>query len=505
MRQFTRREILASAGLGAVAALAPAARAARRPNVVFILADDLGWRDTSLYGSTFCETPNIDALARRGMMFTQAYAAAPICSPTRASILTGLYPARLGITVPVCHLPQVRLEETVAPKGRPDRKALECVSATRLKREYFTLAEALKEAGYATAHFGKWHLGAEPYDPLHQGFDVDIPHTSAPGPVGGYLGPFKVWPGHGEPGEHLEERMSAEASRFIREHKDRPFYLNYWCFSVHSPWNAKQALIEKYRAKADPKSGQRNPVYGAMVESMDQAVGRLMRTLDDEGVANNTIVVFFSDNGGVFWTPGDIPGFMHPEYNNLPVTSNAPLRDGKATVYEGGTREPCLVVWPGKVKAGSRSEQIVSSVDFYPTLLEATGVKPSQKPRLDGISFLPALEGKRAPRDVVFCHFPHYSGPGARPSSYVRKSDWKLIRFYFDSDEQTDRFELYNLRDDLSETKNLVAEHPDKVRELSMLLDGFLRDTGAVLPKKNPDYRPNARRGAAVFNADDLA
>ena len=242
-----------------------------------------------------------------------------------------------------------------------------------------------------------------------------------------------------------------------------------------------------------------------MVESMDQAVGRLMRTLDETGAADNTIVVFFSDNGGVFWTPGDIPGFMHPEYNNLPITSNAPLRDGKATLYEGGTREPCVVVWPGKVKAGSQSEQIVSSVDFYPTLLEATGVKPSEKPRLDGVSFLPALAGKRAPRDTVFCHFPHYSGPGAKPASYVRKDDWKLIRFYFDSDNQTDRWELYNLRDDVSETKDLAGERPEKVRELNALLDGFLRDTGAVLPKRNPDYRPNAKRGAAEFNPDDLA
>jgi arylsulfatase A-like enzyme len=274
---------------------------------------------------------------------------------------------------------------------------------------------------------------------------------------------------------------------------------------VHSPWQAKKDLIEKYRARKDPQGGTRNPVYGAMVESMDQALGRLMRTLDETGVADNTIVVFFSDNGGVFWAPGEGPGFMNPGYGDIPITSNAPLRDGKATLYEGGTREPCVVVWPGKVKPGTRNEQLVSSVDFHPTLLEAAGVKLRERPRFDGMSFLPAWRGEKAPRDTVFCHFPHYSGPGAKPASYVRKNDWKLIRFYFDSDDQTDRFELYNLREDLGETRNLAGERPAQVKELSALLDAFLHDTKAVLPKKNPDYRPKARKTAAEFNQDELA
>lgn len=211
----------------------------RKPNVIFILADDLGWWDTSLYGSKFHETPHIDRLAQRGVMFTQAYAANPLCSPTRASILTGLYPGRIGITMPACHLPpEERLEATLQRNAPPTQKALQQVSATRLKHEYFTLAEALKEAGDATGHFGKWHLGHEPYDPLHQGFDVDVPHTPGPGPAGSYLAPWRFPPQLnfvGQPGEHIEDRMAQEAIKFIRANKDRPFYLNYWAFSVHSP------------------------------------------------------------------------------------------------------------------------------------------------------------------------------------------------------------------------------------------------------------------------------
>ena len=307
--------------------------APRKPNIVFILADDLGWRDTSLYGSKFYETPNIDRLAERGMRFSQAYAAAPICSPTRGSIQTGLYPARLGIIQPSCHVPQVVLEQTVAAKATPDRKALQPNSLTRLKQEYFTLAEALKGAGYTTGHFGKWHLGPEPYDPLHQGFDVDVPHTSGPGAPGGYMAPWK-FPGkvdfQGAPGEHIEDRLSTEASKFIGANKDRPFYLNYWCFSVHGPWDGKPELIEKYRAKADPKNPQHNPLYAAMVKSMDDAVGRLVATLDEAGVAQNTIIVFFSDNGGINWEPGNKGNNQrHPEYLDMPITSNLPLRGCK--------------------------------------------------------------------------------------------------------------------------------------------------------------------------------
>ncbi len=485
MPQMDRRDFLLA--LGGAGLAGPA----RRPNVVFILADDLGWRDTSLYGSTFYETPNLERLASRGMRFEQAYAAAPICSPTRASIQTGLFPARLGITQPACHLPQAVLEQKLAAKARPENKAITPNTVTRLKLEYFTLAEALKQAGYRTGHFGKWHLGPEPYDPLHQGFEVDLPHTPAPGPSGGYLGgPWKFWRGQGAPGEHIEDRMAAEAASFIRENKNRPFFLNYWAFSVHSAWQTKAALLEKYRAKADSANPQRNPVYAGMVESLDEGVGRLMKALDENGVAGNTIVIFFSDNGGVTWTPGTEKAMLHPGFEDLPITSNSPLRGGKATPYEGGTREPCIVAWPGRIKAGSRSDAMISSVDFYPTLLAMTGARAQPGQKFDGVSFLPALQGRPFDRGPIFCHFPHYApAAGTKPATYVREGDWKLIRFWSDSEDQTDRFELYNLKADLGESDNLAAKMPAKVKELNELIDGFIRDTGAVIPKPNPGFR----------------
>jgi arylsulfatase A-like enzyme len=462
-----------------LSALTAAAATPRKPNIVFILADDLGWRDTSAYGSAFYETPNVERLARRGMQFSQAYAAAPICSPTRASIMTGLYPARLGITVPAGHQPEEILTSTLETRGRPDHKALAARTATRLKLDYFTLAEAFRDAGYATGHFGKWHLGREPYDPLHQGFDVDVPHWWGPGPAGGYLAPWKFPNFQGRPGEHIEDRMAQEAVKFLRANRDKPFFLNYWCFSVHAPHGAKPALIEKYRARADPKAGQRNPVYGAMVQSMDEAVGRLLDALDELRLVQDTIVVFFSDNGGIHFH--DIEG--------APVTSNAPLRGGKATIYEGGTREPCIVVWPGVVKPASRSDQVISSIDFYPTLLEMTGLRPRDGQKFDGLSIVPALRGGRLSRDAIFCHHPHYTpATGHRPSTYIRQGDWKLIRFYADTDDQKDRFELYNLKDDLGETQDLAPRLPAKVRELNARIDAFLKDTGAVVPQPNPAY-----------------
>lgn len=487
MNNHTRRTFLAVAS----GSLASFAAPAGKPNVVFILADDLGWRDTTLYGSKYYETPNIDRLATRGMMFRNAYAASPLCSPTRSSIMTGLHPARIGITTPSCHLPQVVLEQTLQKQGPPAHKALIPNSVTRLKLEYITLGESFKAAGYRTAHFGKWHLGHEPYDPLHQGFDIDMPHTPGPGPGGGYLGgPWRFWPNQGKPGEHIEDRMSEEAATFIRENKDRPFYLNYWAFSVHAPWQAKPALLEKYKRKADAKNPQHNPVYAAMVESLDTAIGHVIQALDDNGVADGTIIVFFSDNGGVFWTARTEKAMLNPGYEEVPITSNAPLRAGKASVYEGGTREPMIVVWPGRVKPGSTSDAIVQSIDFHPTLLEMAGLRPQPGQKFDGISIVPALAGKPLAREAIFCHFPHYTpAAGNIPGTWVRKGDWKLIRVWCDGPSQADRFELYNLAEDIGEARDLSARYPERVREMNALLEGFLADTRAVVPKPNPAYR----------------
>lgn len=486
-----------------VASLAFAA--ADRPNVVFILADDLGWSDTTFNRpNAFYETPNIQRLAQRGLRFTQAYAANPLCSPTRASIQSGLYPARIGITAPNCHLPQVVLEKGTVKKAAPTAKVLVAASVTRFDTIYWTLAKAFKAGGYATGHFGKWHLGPEPYSPLQQGFDVDFPHWPGPGPAGSYVAPWK-FPAAlkftGQPGEHIEDRMATEAIAFMKAHRNEPFYINYWAFSVHAPYDAKPALVEKYRAKAaklPPGSGQRNPVYGAMVQSLDENVGRLLDTLDELKLTDNTIIVFFSDNGGVHWTAGTEEGANKFKIADIPITSNAPLRGGKATTYEGGTREPCIVVWPGITKAGAATETIIQSIDFFPTFADVLKLKVPANLKFDGKSFAPALRGAAHDRGPTFVHFPHQTpAAGGLPSTWVRVGDWKLIRFYCQNDDLTDVLELYNLREDLSETTNLASQNPDKVQQLNALITGFLKDTDAVVPPRNPDYNPSAKAATA--------
>ncbi len=476
-----------------------------KPNVIFILCDDLGWRDVGCFGSTFHETPNIDRLAARGVRFTQAYAASPLCSPTRSSILTGLYPARVGITSPACHVPQVQLEKKLQA-APPNVKVQSANSLTRLKTEYVTLAETLRDAGYATAHFGKWHLGHnlpanedDRYEPRDQGFAFDFPHTSrAAGPGGGYLAPWKFIDDvaiSGKPGEHIEDRMSAEAAKYIREHKDQPFYLNYWAFSVHSPWNARGDYIEHFKTKVDSQNPQHNPLYAAMVRSLDDGVGRLLAAVDEAGISERTIFVFFSDNGGWAYPPRA----TEPEgFTDIPATSNLPLRSGKASLYEGGTREPCIVVWPGSVKVGTTNESLLQSTDFHPTLLTMCGLKPHDGSKFDGVDQTGTLLGKGPSRDRVFCHFPHGSEaqakniPGFLPGTYVRQGDWKLIRFYAQNDDGSDRLELYNLKDDVGETMNLAAEKPKIVREMNELISCFLRDTEAVVPIRNPNYNTKA-------------
>jgi len=474
-------------------------KVSRPPNVLFILADDLGWRDLGIYGSVYHETPNLDRLARRGLRFTQAYAANPLCSPTRASILTGLYPARIGITAPACHLREVVLEKGLIP-AQPRVRVRTANSLTRLKPEYVTLAEVFQQHGYITAHFGKWHLGhSGPYEPKDQGFMSDFPHTpAAPGPGGGYLVPWQFIkePGiEGRPGEHIEDRMSQEAARFIQEHKDRPFFVNYWCFSVHSPWSAKPELVEYFKTKAKEDAPQRNPVYAAMVKSLDDAVGRLIEAVDKAGIAEQTIIIFFSDNGGFAYPPRNET--QPPGYAAIPATSNLPLRSGKASIYEGGTREPLIVVWPGHTQPDSVTDALFSSVDFFPTILEMCGL-PMPNHRVDGVSQVPTILGKEPVRSRVFCHFPHGGEnqalqiPGFLPSAYVRDGDWKLIRFFAGNPDGTDRFELYNLRDDVGETKNLAAEQPELVKKLAAELERFLQDTEAVIPQFNPDYQASA-------------
>ncbi|MFA5688636.1 MAG: sulfatase [Kiritimatiellales bacterium] len=471
------------AGLQFVAA--GAKEPAALPNVLFILADDLGWMDTAVYGSTFYETPNINRLAEQGMLFTQAYTASPLCSPTRASILTGLYPARLGLTAPNCHIGEPNFICHLPAQAPANRKVLVPVTVNRLHEKYYTLAEAFRDAGYRTAHFGKWHLGAEPYSPLEHGYEVDIPHWHGAGPAGSYIAPWK-YPGKlnftGAPGENVEDRMGSEAVRYIQQHRNEPWYLAYWAFSVHWPMGSDAGLIMKYeeKLKTMPDSAQNHPVMGAMIEVLDRNIGRMLDVLDETGQTKNTIVIFTSDNGGAHFSDA---------VTQKPSTSNAPLRAGKATVYEGGIRVPLIIKWPGRIDAGKQSPAPVCSVDFYPTLMELTGVKPEEPVVFDGVSFASVCYGGAPADREIFCHYPHDTPlSGGIPSSSIRVGNWKLIRNCCDNSDNTDRFELYNLADDIGEQHNRYVQHPETAEMLEIRLQQILDDTGAIIPKLNPAY-----------------
>jgi arylsulfatase A-like enzyme len=459
-----------------------------RLNVVFILADDLGWADTSLYGHTrFHRTPNLDRLAQRGMTFTRAYSASPLCSPTRSAVLTGLSPARTGITTPNCHLPKVVLQATVAAKAASTSYSVMPDPVTRLATTYPTLPKSLKAAGYATGHFGKWHLGPEPYSALQHGFDVDRPHWPGPGPAGSYVAPWRFKDFDHDPGvpdQHIEDRMAKEAVDFLEKNQGRNFYLNYWMFSVHAPFDAKQALIGKYRARVNPADPQRSPTYAAMIESMDDAVGTLLDTLDRLRLADKTIIIFASDNGGN----------MYNSVDGTTPTSNAPLRGGKATVYEGGVRTPLVVVWPGVTRASSRSDALVQSEDYYPTLLAGLGLPATAGQKFDGVSILPALRGQPFAREAIFTYFPHAPGvpDWLPPAVAVHQGDWKLIRIFFGGENGAHRWQLFNLREDLGEKNDLAARDPARVQALDALIEKFLADTRAVTPVRNPAFNPAA-------------
>lgn len=469
-------------------------KAQSKPNVLFIMIDDLGWKDVGFMGSTYYDTPNVDALAASGMSFMNAYSASPLCSATRTSIMSGTWPTRNGLTGASGHEKDVRYKSKLQENVGSKPKAIQAISASRIKPEYYTMAEAFKDGGYTTAHIGKWHIGDGPSNPLKQGFDVDIPHTNAPSPLpNGWFAPWPVWEGEGKEGDHLEDRMAEEAVKFIKNNNPqktgKPFLLDYWAFSVHSPWKAKKEIIEKYEKKTNYYEAQHSAVYAAMVETMDQAVGRLMTTLKEEGLIDSTIVIFYSDNGGWFKSASR---FVDPDYVHQPLGSNYPLRDGKASIYEGGTRVPLSISWPGLINAGSINHQaIVSSVDIYPTLIELCGIEANEKSQFDGVSIKPALMGKDLERNEIYCHFPHYiPSTGNVPSTYVRKGDWKLIKHYHDNEDQTHRYELFNLHTDIGETIDLVQVYPEKVEELSLLIEKHLDETDGIEPITNPNYRP---------------
>jgi len=460
-----------------------------QPNVIFILADDLGWSDCELYGTTtLYQTPNLLRLAERGMTFTRAYTNSPLCSPTRASIMTGQTPARHGSIRPQHHMEYERLKAAMEPSAPPGQKAVAPLTVNRLDTIFPTLVKLISKAGYATGHFGKWHLGREPYSALDHGFDVDIPHYWGPGPSGGFLAPWR-FAEHLEgqqPGDHIEDRMAEEAVKWLGSIPEgKPFYMNYWQFSVHAPFDAKPELIEKYRELVDSSNAQRSATYAAMVESLDDAIGSLLDAVDEAGIAENTIIVFISDNGGNMYNR--IP----EDWNSFP-TSNLPLRGGKATIYEGGIRVPCIVVWPGVTEPGSSSDEVIQTSDFYTTLLKGLGLGLPDNHAVDGIDIMPALEGENLDRHAIFNYFPYAPGvPDWLPLSMaVHSGDWKLIRLFHEGEDGAHGYRLYNLAEDIGERNNLAGENPDKVKELDMLMEAHLKDANAVVPLPNPDFDP---------------
>jgi arylsulfatase A-like enzyme len=454
---LNRREWIAAAGAGFVKAQPRAAR----PNIVFILADDLGWRDLACYGNEHHSTPHIDRLATEGARFTHAYAASPVCSPTRASILTGRWPARTGVTDWIPGRPSPAKGPLLTP-----------ATARQLRLEEITLAEQLRQAGYRTANIGKWHLGGAGFLPGDQGFDINIAGTEGGSPPRSprpYFGPFELPGMKAGEGEFLTEKLTDEAVRFIEQNRQDPFFLLLSHFTVHIPLSAPQDLVEKYRARAQDGC---HPVYAAMVETLDQSVGRVMDALEQSGLARNTIVVLFSDNGGLCFEGT----------SKERVTSNAPLRAGKGHLYEGGIRVPFLLRYPGAARAGATIDAPVASIDLFPTLCEAAGLRPRN---VDGISLLPLLRGEPArPRQLCW-HYPHYSNQGGEPASAIRDGDWKLIEFYHGG-----RRELFNLRNDPGETRNLASSQAAVAKKLSLALHQWLRQTDARLPQPNPEADP---------------
>ncbi len=486
-----RRRFLKLCGCGAAAlagrqGLVGAERPAGRWNVVLILADDMGWMDSSTYGSRYYESPNLQRLAQQGMLFTDAYAANPLCSPTRASIMTGKYPARLKITTPAGHLPPMPKTPLLGEKAQPWRKMVCPRSRRFLPLEERTLAEAFREAGYATGFIGKWHLGHEPWWPKKQGFDVNIAGGHYPGPPS-YFSPYRIKTlADGPKGEYLTDRLTDEAVKYIQDHRHGPFLLCLWHYAVHAPFQAKKKLVEDRRGKVDPRGKQGCAIMAAMLRSLDESVGRVLDRLDELKIADETIILFASDNGGN----------MYNVVEGRPPTNNDPLRNGKGSIYEGGTRTPCIVVWPGAVKPHSRCSEVISSIDFFPTLLEMAGIQPGRELRFDGESIVPLLKGTgRLRREAIFCHFPHYiPATGNLPATSVRKGDWKLIRLYGEGPGRSCAYELYNLRDDVGETRDLAEKFPEKVRQLDGLISRHLKETGALVPIPNPAYDPKAGR-----------
>jgi arylsulfatase A len=463
-----------------VARAIPAAHGVDRPNIVFLLADDLGWSDTSVYGGDLADTPNLARLAKSGVRFTNAYSAAPVCSPTRASLLTGKYPARLHMTT--------WYEASQVPPM--NKKLIPPVTVADLPLPETTIAEVLHQKDYLTAHIGKWHLGSAGYYPENQGFDINIGGTFWGAPQTHFY-PYKgtkyfdgearyvphlEW---GKPGEFLADRLTQEALNVISRSKDHPFYLNLWFHSVHVPAEAPAELVASYEKKLRPGLHHTNPTYAAMIANLDENIGRVLNHIEKLGIGDRTIVVFASDNGGYIG-----------KWQGAQVTNNYPLRSGKGSLYEGGIRVPLIVKWPGVTPRGAICNEPVISNDFYPTILEMTGLlKGSEYEKADCRSLAPLLKNPAAglDRDHLFFHYPHYYETTA-PVSAVRQGRWKLLEYLED-----DRCELYDLQQDPSEANDLSSSEPQKSAELRDQLHLWRKSVNAQMPTRNPNVGATSR------------
>ena len=510
----------------AVFLLNPLGAREQRPNIVFFLVDDLGWTDLGTFGSSFYETPHIDQFAAEGVKFTNAYAACHVCSPTRSSILTGKYPARNNMT-----------DWIPGRRDFPFQKYLNVRTGQHLPYEETTLAEALRSHGYKTAAVGKWHLGRAPSTPDKHGFDWHIPRNWAGGaPNRTFYAPYNLEGLEDAPeGEYLTDRLTDEAIGFIDRNKDLPFFLYLAHFAVHDPIHGRPDLVEKYRAKlathppegntpyalegnpdlTDPltrddldnaikdpayseygvlprhtvkiKQSQDNTQFAGMVEAVDQSLGRILQRLEDLHIADNTIVIFFADNGGMAGMNVGNPMRTVTE-DKLDVafsTSVLPLRGAKGWLYEGGIRVPCMVKWPGQGRAGTVSEEPIISTDFFPSILEMAGLPSMEAQHLDGVSLAPLFKGASSlDREAIYWHFPHYSNHGMQPpAGAIRAGNYKLLQYF-----ENNTLQLFNLKEDIGEQNDLAKTNPEKAQELAALLHAWREAVDAQMPSLNPDY-----------------
>lgn len=454
-----------------------------KPNIIFILIDDMGWSDLGCYGSQYYETPNIDKMAQEGILFDNAYAACPVCSPTRASILTGKYPARVKVT------------DWIGAHTRG--KLIDANYIKWLPLEEKSLAKTLNEGGYSTWHVGKWHLGTKKYYPENHGFDVNIGGCHLGHPSNGYFSPYNIENlSDGLDGEYLTDRLTDESINLIKNRdENKPFFLNLWHYAVHTPIDAKENDIEYFNKKSiklglnkiNPfiegekfpcyhKSSERvlrriiqsDPSYGAMIFNLDWNIGRLIDTLENEGILEDTIIFFTSDNGGLSSAEGS-------------PTCNFPLSEGKGWMYEGGVREPLIVYWKEKIQANSISSKLVSSPDFYPTILDVAGLNKIPNQHVDGESFYKSLWLENDVRNKpLFWHYPHYGNQGGTPYSAIRKENYKLIYFYEDN-----TYKLFDLEKDISEDHDISNEKQRVCKELMELLKQWIKDVKGEIPKIN--------------------